>query len=62
MKVVSFKVKNVEKPLKFYNCFCPSTGREFFVGTDKKACWDAKNASFGLDEVEWNEVEWTEEY
>ena len=53
MKIVSFTVQNMKKPLKFYNCICPSSKREYFVGTDKDTCWEAKNSSFGLEEVEW---------
>ena len=48
MKIVSFTVQNMKEPLLFYNCFCPSTGREYFVGTDKKTCDEAKFSSFGL--------------
>jgi hypothetical protein len=57
MKVISFTVKNMNEPLKFYNCFCPSTHREFFIGTDKNTCKEAKEASFGLEGVSW-ENEW----
>jgi hypothetical protein len=53
MKVISFKVKNVDEPLKYLNCFCPSTGREYFLGTNEKECWKAKNKLFGLEEVEY---------
>ncbi|HCC05020.1 TPA: hypothetical protein DEP58_01780 [Patescibacteria group bacterium] len=53
MKIISFTVQNMNKPLKFYNCFCPTTKREYFIGTDKDTCTEAKNASFGLSEVEW---------
>ena len=52
MKVVSFTVKNVNEPLKYLNCFCPSTGREYFIGTSKDKCIEAKNASFGLEDIE----------
>ena len=53
MKIVSFTVKGVDESLKYYNCFCPSTGREYFVGTDKDKCIEAKAASFGLSDVGW---------
>lgn len=49
MKIISFVVKDVKEPLKYYNCFCPSTQREYFLGTDKEKCWDAKLSSFGID-------------
>ena len=52
MKVISFTVQNMDEPLKFYNCFCPSTGREYFIGTDKNTCVKAKAQSFGLEDVE----------
>ena len=54
MKIVSFSVKEVEQPLKYLNCFCPSTKREYFIGTDEEKCWEAKAKSFGFkaDELE----------
>jgi hypothetical protein len=52
MKVISFTVQNMDEPLKFYNCICPSTGREYFLGTDETTCVKAKNKSFGLDDCE----------
>lgn len=58
MKIISFNVQNMDEDLIFYNCFCPSTGREYFVQTDKKECWEAKNHSFGLE----GEVEWINEW
>jgi hypothetical protein len=53
MKIVSFTVKNIEQPLKYLNCFCPTTGREYYIGTNEEKCWDAKNKSFGLDNITW---------
>jgi hypothetical protein len=57
MKIVSFTVQKMDEPLKFYNCICPSTGREYFIGTDKNTCAEAKSGSFGLEDVEFVE-EW----
>ena len=57
MKVISFSVKNVTEPLKYLNCFCPSTGREYFLGTAEDKCWSAKNKSFGIEEIEFTK-EW----
>ena len=57
MKIISFTVQNMDEPLKFYNCICPSTGREYFLGTDEDTCIEAKNASFGIEDVEFVE-EW----
>ena len=53
MKVISFSVKGFDQPFLFLNCFCPSTGREYFLQTDEKTCVAAKNKSFGLEEVSW---------
>ena len=53
MKVVSFNVQNMEDDLIFYNCVCPSTGREYFVQTKSETCSEAKARSFGLENVEW---------
>ena len=52
MKVISFIVQNMDKPLKFYNCICPSSKREYFVGTNETTCDKAKASSFGLVDVE----------
>ena len=52
MQIVSFTVQNMNEPLLFYNCFCPSTHREYFVGTDKNTCNEAKAGSFGLESAE----------
>ena len=51
-KIVSFTVQNMKEPLLFYNCICPSSGREYFVQTEKKTWKEAKATSFGLEEVE----------
>ena len=50
MKIISFDLKNIGE-IRYLNCFCPSTGREYFIGTNKDKCWEAKNASFGLDNI-----------
>ena len=50
MKIISFKVKGIDEPIKYYNCICPTTKREYFVGTDKDTCQEAKLTSFGLDD------------
>lgn len=54
MKVISFTVKNIDEPLKYLNCFCPSTKREYFIGTNHDKCEEAKAQSFGFksDEIE----------
>ena len=58
MKIVSFKVQNMDEPLLFYNCVDASSDREYFVQTDEKTCWRAKNKSFGFAE----DVEWVNEW
>lgn len=54
MKVISFSVKGIKEPLKYLNCFCPTTGREYFIGTNFDTCWEAKAQSFGFkaDEIQ----------
>jgi hypothetical protein len=49
MKVISFSIKGIDEPLKYLNVFCPSTGREYFIGTNENNCLEAKSKSFGLD-------------
>jgi hypothetical protein len=53
MRIVSFTVQNMKEPILMYNCHCPSTGREYFLGTDKKNCIETKSALFGVKEVQW---------
>ena len=59
MKILSFTIQKMKEPLKFYNCFCPSSGREYFIGTDKNTCQEAKAAcwGFGSEEIKFVE-EW----
>ena len=52
MKVISFSVKGIEEPLKYLNCFCPTTKREYYIGTNEDTCNQAKAKSFGFDESE----------
>jgi hypothetical protein len=49
MLLVSFTQEGYDTPFKYLNCFCPSTGREYFLETDKDTCWKAKYESFGID-------------
>ena len=48
VKIVSFTIQNMKEPLLFYNCICPSSGREYFVQTEKKTWKEAKASSFGF--------------
>jgi hypothetical protein len=57
MRIVSFTVQNMKEPLLFYNCYCPSTGREYFTGTNQITCVATKSNLFGLDNVDFIE-EW----
>ena len=59
MKVISFTVKNVTEPLKYLNVFCPSTGREYFIGTAEDKCEQAKAKSFGFNS---NELQFIKEW
>jgi hypothetical protein len=49
MRILSFTIQNMREPLKFYNCICPSSKREYFVGTDKDTCVEAKAGCWGLN-------------
>ena len=52
MKVLSFTIQNMKEPLKFYNCICPSTGREYFIGTAENTCDEAKAKCWGFKDEE----------
>ena len=52
MKVISFTVKGVEEPLKYLNVFCPTTNREYFIGTNYDTCNESKAQSFGMSAEE----------
>jgi len=56
-KVISFTIKGFDEPFIYYNCICPSTGREYFIQIKEKTCVKAKEQSFGLEKVEWV-IEW----
>jgi hypothetical protein len=46
MKVIQIDVNGMD--LRYLNCFCPTTGREYFIETRETNCWKAKMGSFGL--------------
>ncbi len=52
MKILSFTVQNMKEPLKFYNCICPSSKREYFIGTNKETCEEAKAGCWGFESGE----------
>ena len=60
MKPISFKVKNVSEPLKFYQCVCASEPREYFEQTDQDKCWSAKKRMFGFSDTA--DVKWIQEW
>ncbi len=53
MKIISFMVDGYDKPFIYYQCVDATTEREYFMETEKMKCWEAKEASFGLRDVEW---------
>ena len=55
MRIVSFNVQNMSNDLKFYNCFCPTTKREYYIGTNQDTCKKAKSMSFGFEEIKFVE-------
>jgi hypothetical protein len=58
MRVISFTIQKLKEPLKFLNVFCATSKREYFLGTNKEKCWEAKNALAGFK----GEVEWVKEW
>jgi hypothetical protein len=57
-KIISFNIKGFDKPFVYFNCICPTTGREYFLQTEKETCLEAKRASFGIT----NNIKWDFEY
>jgi hypothetical protein len=57
-RIISFTVEGFDKPFLYYHCFCPSTGREYYIETRQITCKEAKPASFRLSE----DFEFTEEW
>jgi len=51
MRIVQFIHPDVGE-IRYYNCFCPTTGREYYIGTEETTCLKAKTKSFGLEEIE----------
>ena len=51
MKVVEFKVRQFDESLRYLNCHCSTTGREYFIETRQTECWSAKAKSFGSDSI-----------
>ena len=52
MKILSFTIQNMKEPLKFYNCVCPSSKREYFIGTNENTCKEAKAGCWGFKKGE----------
>jgi len=57
LEIIEAQVDGYEEPFRYLHCFCPSTGREYFLETKQKTPAAAKAASFGLDKVVFGE-EW----
>ena len=57
MSIVSFDLAGYDKPFKYLQCICPSTGREYFIETKQDTCEKAKAKSFGREKVNYKE-EW----
>ena len=55
MKLVEFTIVGFDTPFRYYNCICPSTGREYFLETRSVKCNEAKVKSFGFDELVFDE-------
>jgi hypothetical protein len=51
MRVIQFDHPDAGK-IRYYNCFCPTTKREYYLGTDEKTCNEAKAQSFGFKTAE----------
>jgi len=49
MRVISFTLNGYKEPFRYLNCFCPSTGREYYLETQQQSCEAAKSASFGIN-------------
>ena len=59
MQVVEFTATTLKTPLKYFVCVCPSTGRQYYIGTKEETCDAAKAACWGLNELEINYMkEW----
>ena len=53
VKIISFNVQNMKEDLIFYNCIDASTDREYFLQTKETTWKEAKDALFGMKNVEW---------
>ena len=56
MKIISFEIPKIGT-IKYLNCFCPSTKREYYLGTAEDTCMKAKAKSFGKEEIKFDK-EW----
>ena len=57
-KIIQFSIEDFDIPFIYFNCFCPSTKREYFIETDQLTCLLAKARSFGFDK----EIRFSEEW
>lgn len=54
MRLVSFTMQGFDSPFYYLNCFCPSTGREYYLETREQTCEAAKSKSFGFDNIKFD--------
>ena len=51
MRLFSITMKGYDTPFYYLNCFCPPSGREYFLETRQVTCNAAKAVSFGNDKI-----------
>ena len=51
IRVVEITFDDSDKPFRYLNCFCPSTGREYYLETEEIKWQMAKAKSFGLEKI-----------
>ena len=56
-RLCEFDIEGLKTTIKFFNCICTSTGREYFIETDENTCKLAKAKSFGQEQLDFEE-EW----
>ena len=53
MRIVKVSHEKISEGQKYLHCICPSTKREYYLGTNEDNTEKAKAKSFGLEEAEW---------
>jgi hypothetical protein len=54
-RIISFNLPGYREPFLYFNCVCPSTGREYYLETRQASCQKAKAASFGFEDIVFDE-------